>query len=109
MSTFDSFVSEVLKGVKGLATDELNSFADAAKDDAKAFLEASKANLKRWTAQLENNQLSKDEFESLVAGQADLAQLLALTQAGIGAARLQRFRDALIKLVIDKAFATFLP
>jgi hypothetical protein len=33
----------------------------------------------------------------------------ALTQAGIAAASVQRFRDAVIKLVIDTAFKSFLP
>src|SRR5438128_942246 len=109
MSKFDDFTKTVLGGVKGLATGTLKDFLAASKDDAKAFLQQSEDNLRRWTRQLALNELSKDEFEELVRGQADVAAMVALTQAGITAARIQRFRDALINLVIDAAFKTFIP
>jgi hypothetical protein len=109
MSKFDDFTKTVLGGVKGLATGTLKDFLASAKDDAKAFLQQSEDNLRRWTRQLALNELSKDEFEELVRGQAEVAEMAALTQAGITAARIQRFRDALINLVIDAAFKTFIP
>jgi ABC-type ATPase with predicted acetyltransferase domain len=65
--------------------------------------------LRRWTRELRDNELTKAEFADLVKGQKDLAQLAALTQAGLALAALQRFRDGLMKLVIDTAFKTFLP
>ncbi len=109
MSKFDDFVSEVFKGVKDLATGDLKDLQNAAKEDADAFITLGKADLRKWTHELAEGKLSQEEFSDLVAGQADLAKLFALAQAGIATARLQRFRDALIKLVIDKAFDTFLP
>lgn len=109
MSVFDDFFSEILNGVKGLATGELKNFATAAKSDAQAFLETSKENLRRRTRLLADGQLTKEEFEDLLAGDAEVAQMFALTQAGISAARIQRFRDGLINLVIDTAFKKFLP
>ncbi len=109
MSKFDDFTKIVLNGVKGLATGSLKDFLAAANDDAKAFLRQSEDDFRRWTKELAENKLSKDEFEDLVRGEADVAKMAALTQAGITAARIQRFRNALINLVIDAAFKTFIP
>jgi hypothetical protein len=108
MSKFNDFRDAIFDGAESLARQSLNEAVSAARDDAKDFFEATKNNLRDWTRQLADGQLKKREFESLVKGEKDLATLFALTQAGIQAARIQRFRDALIKLVIDAAFKTFL-
>ena len=109
MSEFDQFIATVGSGAKGLAQTTLKDFVTQAQDDTRAFLAQSKQQLQDWTTQLALGQLSKLEFEVLVGGLKDLATLRALTQAGIAAADAQRFRDALITLVIDAAFKTFLP
>lgn len=108
MSKFDDFTKAVLDGVRDIATDELQGLVQTARNDAQTFLERTEAKLKRRTEMLARGELLKEDFEDLVKGQADLALLFGLTQAGIGAARLQRFRDALIRLVVDVAFRTFL-
>ena len=109
MSKFDDFFSTVLSGAKGLAADSLHDFLTQAQDDADSFLTKSKAQLHTWTVKLADGRMSKLEFEDLVGGLEDLAAMHALTEAGVAAARVQRFRDAVIKLVIDTAFKTFLP
>ena len=109
MSQIDDFFGTVVSGSKGLAEQTLQGFVAQAKDDTRNFLAQSKQQLQQWTTQLALGQLSKMEFEVLVGGLKDLAALRALTQAGIAAADIQRFRDALITLVIDAAFKTFLP
>lgn len=109
MNQFDDFFAVVVSGSKGLAEQTLQGFVAQAKDDTRNFLNQSKQQLQQWTTQLALGQLSKLEFEVLVGGLKDLAALRALTQAGIAAAAIQRFRDALITLVIDAAFKTFLP
>ena len=95
-------------GAKNLAVGSLKDLAKLAEDDAKDFLQNSAAKLQRWTSMLAGQQITKAEFTALVESQKALAQLNALTHAGIAAAALQRFRDGLIELVIDAAFKTFL-
>jgi hypothetical protein len=63
--------------------------------------------LRRWTKLLAQGDLSKDDFEWLVAGKKDLAEMEALKQTGLALVRLERFQNALISLVIDTAFETF--
>lgn len=49
----------------------------------------------------------KDDFEWLVAGKKDLAEMQVLENAGLFLVRLERFQNALISLVMDTAFDTF--
>ena len=109
MSAFTDFEKAVVAGVPALAKGALKDFAPQAQSDARSFLRQAKEDLRRWTRELRDNELTKAEFTDLVKGQKDLAKLAALTQAGLALAALQRFRDGLMKLVIDTAFKTFLP
>jgi len=109
MSTFDAFFDNILSASKDLAQQTLQGFVAQAESDATDFLNQSKQQLNLWTDQLASGQLSSDEFNDLALGLKDLALMHALTQAGVAAATAQRFRDAVIKLVIDTAFKTFLP
>ncbi len=108
MSQLDDFVQAVLKGAGDLAVQTLNGFRDDAVSDAKDFLEETKDDLAAWGAALARGELSREEFADLVQGRLDLAKLAALTAAGVAEARLQQFRDGLIKVVTDAAVAAFL-
>jgi hypothetical protein len=108
MSAFEDFIDVIKSGVKDLAKSTLKDFVDRAEEDFESFVESAKEDWKRWTTMLANGQLSMLEFEGLVRGQKDLAVMHALTEAGIAATRIQRFRDGVIALVIDTAFKTFL-
>jgi hypothetical protein len=108
MSDFDDFTHGVLSGAEDLAKNTLHGFINDARNDAQSFLDKAKADLQRWTKMLAKQQLSQAEFCDLVRGQAALAEMHALTEAGIALARIQQFRDGLIDLVIDTAFKTFL-
>jgi hypothetical protein len=109
MSQFDEFYDLVRGGVVDITKGDLKQFLQQGKADADQFLQSLQSDLKDWTKQLANGDLSKDEFDFLVRGKADLAEMHALTQAGIAAVRVQQFRDALIDLVIDSAFKVFVP
>jgi hypothetical protein len=107
MSRFDDFADAVIAQSRALARTELQGFEDHAQQDARAFLARAEADLKRWTAQLARGELSKQDFTDLVQAKKALAEIHALTEAGIGAARLERFRSGLLALVLDNAFKVF--
>ena len=108
MPDFDDFLENLKKGLEELAKKNWREFREAAEKDGKAFVEKTKEDLRRWTKLLAQGDLSKDDFEFLVAGKKDLAEMEALKQAGLTLVRLERFQNALISLVIDTAFETFL-
>jgi hypothetical protein len=109
MSKLDDYWKAVQDGLLNIAKGDLKDFLKQAKDDGDQFLTSVKNDVETWTKQLNDGGLSKDEFDFLVRGKADLAKMHALMEAGITAIRVQNFRDAVINLVIDTAFKVFLP
>jgi hypothetical protein len=109
MSAFQDFREAVLTGAAGLAKDLLKTGVQEARTDAADFLNDTKEKLKRWARLRADGKITDDEFSFLVGSQKDLADLLALTKLGVGLARLQEFRNKLIDLVIEKAFAILIP
>ena len=108
MADFNDFLESLKKGLEEIIKKNWKEFKDAAEKDGNAFLDKTKEDLKRWTKLLAQGDLTKDDFEFLVAGKKDLAELEALKLAGLAQVRLERFQNALISLVIDTAFDTFL-
>lgn len=108
MADFNDFLESLKNGLDELIKKNWKEFKDAAEKDGKAFFDKSKEDLKRWTKLLAQGDLSQDDFEWLVAGKKDLAEMEALKQTGLALVRLERFQNALISLVIDTAFDIFL-
>lgn len=108
MSDFDVFVDAVEDGVKELAKKSLKGFKEETVSDTKEFLAAAKKDLQRWTKLLARGDLSQDDFEWLVLGRKEVAELHALKQSGLAMVRLDRFKNGLLNLVIDTAFDVFL-
>ena len=108
MANFNEFSNALKKGIEELAKKSVKEFRKAAEKDGKAFVEETKEDLRRWTKLLARGDLTKDDFEWLVVGKKDLAEMEALKRAGLSLVRLQRFQNALVSLVIDTAFDVFL-
>ncbi|WP_263784264.1 hypothetical protein [Salinibacter grassmerensis] len=103
MPDIDAFLDALRDEITDLAGTHLQEMQEAALKDGEAFLNQTQDNLKRWGRLLEQGELSQDEFESLVRGQKDLAEMEALKQAGLAAVRAEQFRDALIDRIIGTA------
>jgi hypothetical protein len=107
MSKFDDFKSGVVEGAKTLAKGLFKDFQTQATQDTKAFLSKAEEDLQRWTKLLASNDLTKQDFEDLVKAKKALAEMHALTEAGVLAATVERFRTGLINLIVDAAFKVF--
>lgn len=107
MSDFNKFLSALKDGVKQLVTQTLADHRNAAVKDANAFLEKTRVDLERWTKELAAGKLKTDEFEFLVKGKKDLAEMQALKQAGLTLVRVDQFRNSVFDLVIGTAFKMF--
>ena len=108
MSRFDDFLAILAGKTRELARDSVAGYGREAARDARSFVEKAKDDLERWTRLLARGDLSREDFEWLVKGKEDLAKMEALKQAGLARARLQKFRGALLNLVITTAFDVFL-
>ncbi|MEF8817390.1 MAG: hypothetical protein V5A20_12840 [Salinibacter sp.] len=103
MPDIDAFLDALRDEITDLATTHLEEVRDAALEDGEAFLERTQDDLRRWARLLEQGELSQNEFEWLVRGQKDLAEMEALKQAGLAAVRAEQFRDALMDRIVGTA------
>lgn len=101
MPDIDELIDALRHEITDLAKSHFDEFADAAIDDGEAFLNDSKDDLEEWTQLLAEEKLDRDEFRSLVEGKKDLAEMKALTRAGLAAVRIDKFRSALIDRIVD--------
>lgn len=104
---WEDFKDAILEGAKQLAKDTVGDLLDSAKDDAKAFLESIKDDLKNWQKMLKNGDITKDDLKDLIEAKEALAEIHALTQTGIAATKIERFRTGLINLVTNTAKSMF--
>ncbi len=103
MTDFTSFLNELKDGVKQIVTHSFRDFAAAAEQDARSFLQRSQADLERLVGQLGDGSLTKEDFEFLVKGRKDVAEMQALRQAGLALVRIDQFRKSLLDLVVGTA------
>jgi hypothetical protein len=103
MSGWNDFSASLAKGAGDLATSLWKDYASQAESDAQAFADASKADIQTWAQQAAAGEISEDDFLNNVAAEADIAELVALTQALNAQEKVQQFRDQLSKLVVTAA------
>lgn len=103
MSAFDDFRTSVLDGAEGLAKTLLKGSVKEAREDAEAFVKKSAAKIQKWAKQVTDGELTQEEFAVLVRSQKDLAEMNALTHAGIAAVKVNKFRSDLTGLVVKNA------
>ena len=108
MTNFDRFLDVLKNEIVALARENLEDYLEDAIRDGRSFLEESRADLERWTMLLAREEITQEDFRSLVKGQRELAQMKALTQAGLASVRRDRFVNAVVDTVIRTAFAVFL-
>ena len=90
---------------KALAEKLFKQYTHQALSDVRDFLEKSKDALRRWVEDVDRGDLDKDEFESLIKGQADVAEMRALKQAGLAAVQIDTFTNGVLDIIVNAAFA----
>jgi hypothetical protein len=89
---FEGFLDAVGEKLTTIAGEISGDFRDAAIADGKAFIEASRESLKRWTMRLE-------DFADLLEGEKDLAEMATLKQTVMAKVQINNFKDALIGVI----------
>lgn len=94
----DLLHSEVTKLVK----EKFSSFAKEAIKDSSSFLQKTEDDIKRWTAAVDAGKMTIKDLKSLLKGKQDLAQMELLTKKGIAQTEIDKFRDAVIDIILKK-------
>jgi len=108
MPTFNDFVSTLKNDLLDFAKENLEEYKDEILKDGARFVEKAKSDLERWTEGLATGALSKADFEFLLKGKKDLAQMEALKQLGLSKIRITKITNSIIDVVVGSAFKTFL-
>ena len=90
---------------KALAQQKIKNYSQQALADVKSTLQDSKDDLERWVGELARGEIDKDEFESLVQGQLDVAKMQALKQAGLAEVQIESFVNGVIDIVVNAAMS----
>ena len=108
MPTFNDFLTTLKNDLLKFAEENLKEHKDELLKDGNAFISSTKKDLQRWTEGLAAGVLSKKDFEFLVKGKKDLAEMEALKQLGLAKVRIVKLRDGVIDIVLGSVFKTFL-
>ncbi|MDQ7084135.1 MAG: hypothetical protein Q9M36_04035 [Sulfurovum sp.] len=108
MSKKDEFLTTLKAALSVFAQDQWKQFATEALRDTEVFIIESKDDLIRWHQALQSKQLSKKDFEWLIASKKDEVSLLALKELGLAKVAQDRFINGMLDLVVNTAFKTLL-
>jgi hypothetical protein len=101
---FEELLQNIKDNLMTLVKKELTGYATEGGKEVTSFLKTSYEKLKRWTQLLEAREISRDEYEWLVASQKDLLALEGLYQAGVSKIVLNRFKNAVIQTIVNTVF-----
>jgi hypothetical protein len=105
MANIDNILTQVEQQTSKLAQTLLAKFEAQGVADAKDFVESTKGDLANWTNALEAGELDKDDFESLVRGETDLAEMRSLKEAGLAQITIDTFTNGVVQILINTALA----
>lgn len=101
----DAIIQTTLEESKALAATLFKKFTDQAVSDTEDFLQRSRDGVARATALLAAEQIDQEDFEDLILGKKDLAEMHALKQAGLASATIDTFVNGVLQILVDAAFA----
>jgi exonuclease VII small subunit len=103
---FNKILQDLKTAVESYAKDKATDYWKETVGDANQFFEASKDQLERWTLRLAKGELTLDDFEWLVKGKKDVAEMTLLKQAGLSLIRIDEIKggllDVIVKTIIGK-------
>ena len=89
----------ILKKCKPLAESFGLDLAESFKKDISDFLR--NIELEKIIVELTNKEITKAEFESLLKGKMDLAEMILLKNAGLSLVEINKFKNNLLQIIIE--------
>lgn len=98
---FEEVFAQLKQGIEQLAKKNVKDYIKQANSDGQKILSMMEDDLKIWTAQLANQEMSKADFRDLVLGQKDTLKIVSLKEAGLAAVQADRFKQGVFELIIN--------
>jgi hypothetical protein len=107
MSTLSNDIKDqIAQQAVTLANTLVKGFVNQAVQDSQAFLQQTENDIATWLQDLRQGNITQKNFESLVRGEKDLAEMGALKQAGLGQVAIDTFVNGFIQIVINVALSS---
>ena len=103
MGDFNTFLGELKSSLRKLADSSFQKYSSQLLEDGTAFASKLEEDLKRWSAEYEIHEMTKEEFEFLVKSKKDLLEMEALKQEGLARTDLNKLRNAIVETVTGTA------
>lgn len=97
---FDQLYQQLQTNVITIAKASFQAYFDQAKADGQLALENMKENLQTWTAEVLSGALTTDDLVFLLKSEESLNEMTALKQAGLAEVQIDKFKGAIINLVV---------
>lgn len=98
---FNQMLETLKEGVAFIAKDTVKEYANQATREGQKALTTLKADLKKWTEQVERGELSKEDLEFLIMGRKELTEMRGLQQLGIAKIQLDKFKNGITGLIVS--------
>ncbi len=108
MADFNEFIEALKENLLPVVKEGFETYKDQVFSDGSAFAEKMKDDLQKWLLQLKDGSLTKSDFEFLVKGKGDLAEMEALKLAGLAQVKVEMLKKSIIQTVIGTAEKFFL-
>ncbi|HEX5153416.1 MAG TPA: hypothetical protein VFW07_18330 [Parafilimonas sp.] len=101
----ETLTQQLETGVDSLAKSTLQDYLTQAKTDGQAAIDEMKANLQKWTLEVESGALTADDLAFLIKEQSALDEMTALKQAGLAEVKVDEFKSNLVSMVTNTIFS----
>jgi len=105
MPDINKILKDAEQGIIHLAETTFTTYKSQAIADGKAFLNAAKGDLEKYTQQLADGDITLDQFKDLMQDEGDLAKMDALKEAGLAHAAFDSFVNGIIGIMITAALS----
>lgn len=106
---FEKLLTELKKEIVSEAKEKFGSEGKVIVSDLKAYLESSKAKLKKWSLLFAQGDIDKKELEWLLKSQKDLLTMKGLVKIGVNKIKAGHFKSKIIGIVFAKLVGAVTP
>ena len=106
---FEETFIEIKTNALNLFREQFKNTATNAIDDVGSFMEESKGKIEGWTFNLAKGDIDEGLFKQFISNQHALLQMKLLTYTGLAKIKVDRFQNALKKMIINTLLDKFLP
>ncbi len=98
---FNTLFSKLKAAVITLAKDKLKDLAAEATSDGTSLLHTLQDDIKKYSQQLADGNITPDQFKILMLGDKDLVEMTALTEAGLAEAQADAFKTEVFNTIVS--------